>query len=96
MRQDATFQFSVWDVSFQTELPLLAAEQVTPSIISMAFTNFVMNDNFIALLEQSSAIEVELVAPALLVNKLDVVKERFSLTGFKAAQEEASNLCKVK
>jgi len=94
--QDAVIQFTVGDVSFQTEVPLLSVNQLTPITTVMAFTNFIMGEKFISLLEQGSEIEVQIISPESLVNKLDIQKDRFSLNSFTVAQEESNKFCQVK
>jgi len=93
--QDAVIKFTVGDVSFEAEVPLLSAKQLTPLTTVMAFTNFIMGDKFIALLEKGSEIEVQIISPALLVSKLDIKKDRFSLNSFTTAQKESKKLCQV-
>tara|TARA_R110001583_G_scaffold143663_1_gene295782 strand:+ start:39 stop:569 length:531 start_codon:yes stop_codon:yes gene_type:complete len=93
--QDVVIKFTVGEVSFQTEVPLLSVNQIPPITTVMAFTNFIMGDKFIALLEQGSEIEVQIISPESLVSKLDIRKDRFSLDGFTIAQTESNKLCQA-
>jgi hypothetical protein len=91
--QDVVIKFSVGDVSFETSIAFLSANKLTPELTVMVFSNFVMGEKFITLLEQETAIEVEVVAPASLVEKLDINGDVFSLANFVAARARSHSVC---
>ena len=93
--QDAIIQFRVDDIKFQLGIPLLTIYDYTPNIKLAAFTNFIVSEKFISLLKSGKNIEVTIIGPDELVDKIDIKTDSFSLNGFKDARVKAKEFCTV-
>ncbi len=90
---NATIQIKIDETQFQAELSILAVSKITPSLSTIAFSNFLAGEKFIALLEKGQKAEITILAPDELLNKLDITTDTFSLKGFTATMLKAKEFC---
>jgi len=90
---DAAIRFRVGDAQFQLDIPLITVHHFTPTFTVLAFTNLVVGDELISILEKGRKIEVTIISPAGLSGKLDIPTDDFSLNGFIATRLKAREFC---
>lgn len=88
-----SFRFQIGKTSFELPLPLLSTFNYTPDLTVASFTNFVVNDRFIALLERHTRIQLTIVGPKKLLKKFDIQKDSFGLAGLRQARARAKAMC---
>jgi hypothetical protein len=76
----------------QVAADVLATRRIGPITI-FVMTNFVVGERLLDLLEHGQTLKVRLIAPAELVEHLDVAEDSFSLVGFSQAREAAHAAC---
>ena len=92
----ATIQVKFDETSFQAEVDVLAVSESMHSLTTIAFTNFVAGKKFIDFLEKGQKVEITILAPEQLLNKLDIKTDTFSLKGFTATMLKAKEFCESK
>ena len=92
--KDSTFQieFQTKQDRFNVDLPLLVYKKISPvsEISVLVFTNFIINDNFLNLLNNNNYITVKIYDNE---SGLDIKEEKFNLKGFNEARLKAKKMC---
>lgn len=91
--KEIEFEMQVDDFTDTIKLTLSNVIPVLGHIDSALFTNYLVNERFLKLLEKSSKITFTIKKPDDIMKKFDIPYEMFSLNGFMANKLKATETC---
>lgn len=91
--QTAEVRLTVADTTRLLRIPIVAASSINKILHVAVMTNLAADHRLKLLLASSDEASVTVVAPKGLVGHVDVSSERFDITGFATAHEQATEAC---
>ena len=88
-----TVSLIIDDIAYHLEAPTGFAYPLTEAMTLFAFTGSVASENLVALLGKGKIVHVSIGSPAVLLNKLDITTDTFSLEGYIATRLKALEFC---
>ncbi|MDT0636348.1 hypothetical protein [Spectribacter hydrogenoxidans] len=91
--QTAEVRLTVADTTRLLRIPIVAVSSINKILHVAVMTNLAADHRLKLLLASSDEASVTVVAPKELVGHVDVSSERFDITGFATAHEQATEAC---
>ena len=91
--KEIVLMIDVDGTQFKIGINMLSADKLTPTTKIMAFTNYLVGEEFIKLLNKGRKVRLQIVEPKALMNQLDIKEDEYSLIGYKASRLKAKEFC---
>ncbi len=90
---EVVIEFKSGSDAFTLPVPYLGSSHLFGSVYGITFSNMLMTERFIGLIEKNDGISIQITSPLALKAKLDVTAEHFDLRGFSKAYDQAATIC---